>query len=121
MRNRGLVILLAASGLATSPSIRSELWQGVFGPLHKAIEANDVDQADLASLNEILPKPNESWQERLRKGLVKEIKKDRWAPQQVKQAVDAAPAHRQEMLEDLETKKKSRKKWLRDIFDFVTQ
>lgn len=120
MRSRGLIILLGASGLAASADTRSKLWQKAFGPLHRAIETNDVDQADLASLAEVLPNPSEGWQERLRKGLVKEIKKDRWTPQEVKQVVDSVPAHRAKMLEDLETKKKSRKKWLRDIFDFVT-
>jgi hypothetical protein len=121
MRSRGLVVLLAASGLPASAGTRSELWQKTFGPLHHAIEADEVDQADLGSLDELLPKPSESWQIRLRKGLVKEIRKDHWTPQEVKRSIDSVPAHRKELLEALESKKKGRRSWMREIFDFVTQ
>jgi GTPase-associated protein 1, N-terminal domain type 1 len=120
IRHRAMLVLLAATGLPTNGAARTRLWLAAFGPLHEALGRDEVDEDDLSILNDVLPKPNEDWQERLRKGLMKEMKKDRWDPQDIRHALDSVPAHREEMLKGLESKKKSRKSWAREIVDFFS-
>jgi hypothetical protein len=121
LRGRALVVLLAAAILAKDPQTRTKLWQAGFKPLHVMLGKKDVSEADLEILAELLPtKSSNDMQERLRSGLVKEMKKDRWSANEVKKAFHAVPAHSDEMAKALQTKKKSRKKWLREVYEFIT-
>src|ERR1044072_8746925 len=120
MRNRGTLVLLAATSLPADRESRTELWLAAFGPLHEALGANEVDEGDLMILRDVLPQRDASWECRLRKGLTKEIKRDRWDPRDIQRAVRAVPNHREEILRSLESKKKSKKSWVREIFDFFS-
>jgi hypothetical protein len=119
VQNRGIVVLLAATNLSGDRTIRTELWLSAFGPLHGALEKGEVDEDDLAILRDVLPQPEAPWAKRLRRGLSKEIKKDRWDPRDIRRAVDAVPPYRNEILRSLESKK-AKKSWVREIVDFFS-
>jgi len=119
LRPRALVVLLAATGLASTAPVRRGLWLGAFAPLHAFLEAEEIGDSELAVLDELLPGGGAELPQRLREGVIREMRKSKWPPPDVEMVLDAMGAHRAAMLKALESKGKKKKGWLREVRDFL--
>lgn len=91
--------LLTASASSTA-SDRINGWRQSFGYLHERLKSSSFDGEAWRVLANTLPASSADWDrcQRLRKGLIAEIRRDRWSKQDVSQVASAAGASGSEIL-----------------------
>jgi hypothetical protein len=118
VQHRLLVIALASMQTSESASVRRRLWQETFGPLHDALLSETIEGRYWKLLDRILPGgSNDNQASRLRLGLVQSIKRDDWQAEDVEPVLLAAGRYGRDILQAVMPKKKSKRKWIKDVAD----
>lgn len=105
-------VALLTAGASASGSERTSGWKQSFGYLHERLKHDSFDGEAWRVLANTLPSGGPDWDrcQRLRKGLVAEIRRDKWPRQSIDVVVAAAGVSGKEILGQIKPAEPSRRK-----------
>lgn len=121
LRQRLATVVLLSGVSKGSRDRRIDAWRSTFPSLHSALAREDFDSEAWSALAAALPNAPE-WDRclRLRRGVVGEMRRDRWASADARTILDAVGPYRDQMIADLRDSPIDKgKKWLRDLLEVV--
>lgn len=121
LRDRSASVALMAGNSSLSADTRSRAWKATFGILHERLKDSNFDQQAWALLSATLPTAP-AWDRclRLRRGVVSEVRRDRWSVGASESLIRESRGFESEMRSEIEHIHNPHRSWLEQILARLT-